>query len=362
MKAVKKMIVLLFILWLIFIGIKLKVSQFYSEASKLHWDHSGLVFKLENAEKGISERVESLIHSFNEDRWKKDKTLEAFEEKTFTLLDIKIGDSVETVIEILGQPARQDVSQYGFQWYIYNEDYTKYVQVGIQQGKVVGLYTNSSLWQSNENLQIGTDRKSVETLLGEPLAYIKKGNVIYYLTDQEESHTYLINDYYATIFYDRHHEDKVTAIQLIEKSTEESLQGLYGEVNEELREVFERQVFDLANAARARFGLSLLQWEEKAAMAARKHSKDMAVNNYFAHESPHGSGPSDRIEREGVSWRKSGENIAAGQTSAIFAHENWMNSLGHRENILGDFEKLGVGVYFGGEYHIYYTQEFYTPR
>lgn len=63
-----------------------------------------------------------------------------------------------------------------------------------------------------------------------------------------------------------------------------------------------------------------------------------------------------------VSYSTAGENIAAGQQSAIFAHEGWMNSAGHRRNILADFERLGVGVGFGGDMHTYYTENFYSPR
>ncbi|AKL94461.1 copper amine oxidase domain-containing protein [Clostridium aceticum] len=361
MKLIKRMIIILSVLWLITVGIRINLLQSNSRITKSNWHYTSLVknsIKLENVEERI---INVLIKPFNDHVFRQNKPSDKDNQEKFALLDIRIGDSVETVLEKLGQPARQDASQYGFQWYIYNQDYSKYFQIGIQQDKVVGLYTNSPLWQSKRDIQVGADRKYVVDLLGNPLEYIKKANTIYYLTTPEESHTYLIDNYYATIFFDLHNDQKVTAIQLIEKTTEEALQGFYGGIHQELADAFEKQVFDLANATRARFGLPLLQWEEKAAIAARKHSKDMAMRNYFAHESPSGIGPSDRIEKEGLAWRKSGENIAAGQTSAIYAHENWMNSLGHRENILGDFERLGVGVYFGGEYRIYYTQEFYTP-
>lgn len=278
-----------------------------------------------------------------------------------TLLDLMIGDSSEKVIELLGEPARKDASSYGFKWYIYNQDYNKYLQVGVQEGKVVGLYTNSMHWQSNSGVQVGTSKEIVEDLYGTPIEYYKKGNTLYHLNNLDESNTYLVNNYYVTFFFDLHNNSNVTAIQIIDQRVEEALAGFYGPASEELRISFERQIFDLANAVRARSGLPTFQWNDQAAVAARKQSIDMAKRNFFSHVNPDGQGPSDRLDKEGIAWRKSGENIAAGQTSAIFAHENWMNSIGHRENILGDFKRLGVGVYFGGSYSTYYTQKFYTP-
>lgn len=68
------------------------------------------------------------------------------------------------------------------------------------------------------------------------------------------------------------------------------------------------------------------------------------------------------MTREGIGWRRYAENIAAGQTSAIMAHEAWMNSSGHRDNILRTgLDYMGAGVAFGGTYRIYYTQNFYKP-
>ena len=63
---------------------------------------------------------------------------------------------------------------------------------------------------------------------------------------------------------------------------------------------------------------------------------------------------------ENIEYIRSGENIAAGQINAIYAHEALMNSLGHRKNILGNYDNIGVGVSFGGHYKIYYTQNFYS--
>lgn len=282
-------------------------------------------------------------------------------DKEFSFQGIAIGDSEEKVINALGEPARKDLSKYGFRWYIYNGDYSKYIQVGIKDNKVVGIYTNASNWKSNKGIMIGTAKQEVNSKYTNPLSGIKKGNTIYNL-DNSQGDTYLIDDYYTTIFYDKHNGNTVTAALLIEKETEEELNSFFGKASDELRKSYEKQIFDLANAARVRFNKPAYVWDESISNVARKHSQDMADRNYFSHANPDGKDPFARMEDNNLEFMMAAENIAAGQTSAIFAHENWMNSEGHRKNILGDCKKIGVGVYFGGSYHVYYTQNFYTPR
>jgi uncharacterized protein YkwD len=150
-------------------------------------------------------------------------------------------------------------------------------------------------------------------------------------------------------------------VMAIDKAIEESLVAFYGTPSAELVKSYELQIWDQANAVRVRMGLSPFAWDDKAAESSRKHSKDMAVNNFFAHNNLKGERPSDRMVKEGIDYRLAAENIAMGQRSAIFAHEGWMDSLGHRKNVLGDAARLGVGVYFAENGAPYYTQNFYTP-
>lgn len=119
----------------------------------------------------------------------------------------------------------------------------------------------------------------------------------------------------------------------------------------------EQQVFDLTNAIRYRNNLGQLTWNEEAANVARGHSVDMLTNHYFSHTSATtGSTLGDRMKSSGVRYKITGENIAMGYSDSIEAHEGWMNSLGHRQNILnGEYKTLGVGVK-----EDYYTQNFVT--
>lgn len=115
---------------------------------------------------------------------------------------------------------------------------------------------------------------------------------------------------------------------------------------------------ELTNAARRAAGLGELRCDEGLARAARLHSQDMCDQGYFDHDSLDGRTFVDRIDDEGVRWRTVGENIAVGYRTPEAVHEGWMNSDGHRRNILnGAFGRIGIGyVECGGR--PYWTQDF----
>ena len=119
---------------------------------------------------------------------------------------------------------------------------------------------------------------------------------------------------------------------------------------------FEEQVVELVNAYRAQYGLSALTADWELARVARYKSQDMHDRGYFAHNSPTYGTPFDMIRSFGLSYRTAGENIAKGYATPQAVVNGWMNSSGHRANILnGSFTKIGVGYVADG--HIW-TQLF----
>lgn len=95
--------------------------------------------------------------------------------------------------------------------------------------------------------------------------------------------------------------------------------------------------------------------------AARKHSKDMATNNFFSHTNLAGLSPFDRMKAEGYTGTTMGENIAAGNGTAAATVTQWMNSDGHCANIMSPkYKQLGVGYWYGAtsKYKHYWTQNF----
>lgn len=136
---------------------------------------------------------------------------------------------------------------------------------------------------------------------------------------------------------------------------------------------FENQVLTLVNQRRqagatcggvAKPPVPALTLDTRLRCAARKHSRDMAVNNFFSHTGSNGSTFTQRINLTGYVWRSAGENIAAGQATPSAVVTSWMNSSGHCNNIMSaSYKHLGVGYYYraGSPYGHYWTQVFASP-
>jgi uncharacterized protein YkwD len=122
----------------------------------------------------------------------------------------------------------------------------------------------------------------------------------------------------------------------------------------------EQAVFDLVNQERAIQGKPLLRSDSRLTAAARAHSQDMAEQNYFSHTGANGSSPGQRIQAQGYAWNAWGENIAYGYATPEAVMNAWMNSPGHRANILNTlFCDIGVGYFQGGANNRpYWTQDF----
>jgi len=121
---------------------------------------------------------------------------------------------------------------------------------------------------------------------------------------------------------------------------------------------FEQRVVELTNAERAKQGLPALKIDTELSKVARIKSEDMQKNNYFDHNSPTYGSPFDMMKKFGISYTSAGENIAQGQRTPEEVVQAWMNSAGHRANILNNgFTHIGVGYIESGNY---WTQQFIT--
>ncbi len=119
---------------------------------------------------------------------------------------------------------------------------------------------------------------------------------------------------------------------------------------------YEKQVVELVNEQRAAYGLNPLTLSSKLSDVARLKSQDMHDNNYFSHTSPTYGSPFDMMKTFGISYRTAGENIAKGYATPEAVVNAWMNSEGHRANILNaNYTTIGVGYVASGNY---WTQEF----
>ncbi|MFJ5766605.1 CAP domain-containing protein [Lysinibacillus sp. NPDC093210] len=119
---------------------------------------------------------------------------------------------------------------------------------------------------------------------------------------------------------------------------------------------FEQEVVKLTNAERTKAGLKALQTDDKLMAAAREKSQDMQSKKYFSHTSPTFGSPFDRMKALGITYKSAGENIAQGQRTPEEVVQAWMDSPGHRANILNaNYTHIGVGYVKSGNY---WTQQF----
>lgn len=119
---------------------------------------------------------------------------------------------------------------------------------------------------------------------------------------------------------------------------------------------YEQKVVDLTNQERAKSGLAALKVDTALSKVAREKSLDMSKNGYFSHTSPTYGSPFDMMKQFGISYQYAGENIAMGQRTPEEVVQAWMNSEGHRKNILSaNFNYIGVGYVESGNY---WTQMF----
>jgi uncharacterized protein YkwD len=298
----------------------------------------------------------TFIYTLHNKRSNSDHSSMPSTSKALTLNGIKIGDTQASVIAKAGDPARKDVTNSGYTWFIYNHNFEEYAQVGIADGLVVSLYSNADGWTSSDGIAIGVSKDKIASVLGEPK---QQGSGKY-------SSVYQWQGNLVTVYYDTLESNRVDALMLTAPNYFDKKTNLNKDELASMTKGYERQILDLTNVFRLRSGLSTLEWNELAAAAARKHSEDMGANHFFDHVNLTGQSPWDRMAAAGLAQYSSyGENIAAGYSNGIDAYNGWVNSSGHRSNMLNSkFETLGVGTAFGNdqsEYSIYYTQNFYTP-
>ncbi len=112
----------------------------------------------------------------------------------------------------------------------------------------------------------------------------------------------------------------------------------------------EQQLLDAVNAQRLANSRSALTWNNKLGQAAQDHSQDMSDHTTMTHTGSNGSTPAQRVTAAGYIWQATGENVAWGQTSVTQVMTDWMNSAGHRANILStsytEFGCARVGNYW----------------
>ncbi|WP_209125493.1 CAP domain-containing protein [Alkalihalobacillus sp. BA299] len=285
-----------------------------------------------------------------------------------------IGESSNVIEAQFGKPKRIDPSLYGYDWWIYDK-YDGYMQIGVENEKVVTIYV-MDVGSLSEPFISGTDYEKLSysySFLDHVSVNKEMGSYRFELTGTELESRPLIqiqDDTWIQLYFDTF-TNKLSSVRYLSgdillKQRPYSVtyrgalpqeEDLSKEKWRQIEEGAELQILDITNAIRDRHNLPLLTWDSEVSKVAYGHSQDMSENNYFSHTSPTYGELKDRLERGDVSFYFAGENIAARYVDSIEAVEGWLNSEGHRVNLLNEeFTHLGIGVY-----ERYYTQNFMTP-
>ncbi|WP_035179105.1 CAP domain-containing protein [Alkalihalobacterium bogoriense] len=332
----------------------------------------------EQSERENIEQLAELIIPHEEEQVepvvKMEDELEEENENLEFTLDVLLGESTEEVVKQLGEPKRIDPSLYGYDWWIYYVEDDGYIQVGIEKDEVVTIYGIGRSIASDPFVS-GTDyndiMRHVDITAQVPIQ--AEGASFRFELNDEELQTQPLVEYngnYIQLYFDTFTEQLSSVryikgdVLLKQRPYALTYRGSLPMVDEPTEEEWkaiekgaEQQILDITNAIRYLHDKPPLEWDEKIASVAYGHSEDMSTNEFFSHESPQHGELVDRLQEGNVKYQTAGENIAANYVDAIAAVEGWLNSEGHRVNLLSDeFTHLGVGVH-----ELYYTQNFMTP-
>lgn len=305
---------------------------------------------------------------------------------SFAKKSVYIGESITALKAEWGEPERIDpLPQKSLYGYIYNGNSLTepYLIVGVKGEKVVSYFTiaknftaydavistndNETIQQTKLIQQGASAQSMIDAGWSEPGTYefdaldsskseARVGTEAYYkLTDN--AYIYAFSDYFdggdKSIYGMYAFSGECTKYSMMYRT--------YMTFTDEILRAAEQEVYEMTNAYRNYMGKGLFKLEDRTTTAARKHSEDMANNNYFQHNSLDGSKFSARLTAEGISWSGAGENICAGAGDAINMVIGWIGSSGHRKGMLTDFKYIGVGAAYSSsaDYGIYCTQDFW---
>jgi uncharacterized protein YkwD len=285
-------------------------------------------------------------------------------------LHTTIGISKEEVIKQFGQPSSTYPSAYDYEWWVYKTD-EYYIQLGMLDEKVVTCYALGNHQRMAPFASGQTYGELNQTYAFQnKVQFSHRGNkygVELSEADVQERPIIEKDGVWIQLYIDRPTQ-KLSSVRYMDADTfikmrpydftytgKLSTPRVLSDVEQKkVDDGDAKQILDVTNMIRKRHQLSVMKWNDKASHVAFLHSKDMKEQQYFAHVSPTTGELKDRLKRGEVSYKAAGENIAYNYVDGIAAVEAWMNSEGHRKNMIyPTYTSLGVGVD-----KKYYTQNF----
>ncbi len=282
-----------------------------------------------------------------------------------------IGKHTQEAIEQYGKPTRIEPSSFGYDWWVYNNSFSTYLLIGVQDDVVTQTFAVGSKIDTAP-YQIGQDLEEIYrfTIVSSEITMFMDDNTYTFSLNEEDIHTRILvqfDDLYAMLYIDKERQT-LEAVRFTEPHTlllhkpydilysgsgleistpDSSLQAKIDSENA-------RQVVEITNVYRFRNGLKVLESDLSLHEMARFNSEDMAKNNVVVNESFEVPKFSDMLEEYSITFNRAGGNTAAFYFDAGEAVNGWLNSKNHRDTLLGKwYTHTGVGVYSN-----YYTQNF----
>ncbi|WP_088825439.1 CAP domain-containing protein [Listeria goaensis] len=284
-----------------------------------------------------------------------------------------VNQDVSQLKEKFGDPIRVDKTPYGFEYYVYNQPNTSYMLVGVLNNKVQTIYAlGQDLNLTPYKIGMSVEKVFTNAKLQSEIAFNYENNFYRFELSENDLNmrpvANLGSGVYAQLNFDKV-DGKLVSVRYLNKLSfikmhpyELNYQGdIYEEdvsaaLWSEIDKASDMQVLEITNVLRERYGAEPVALDPDVARVAYGHSVDMANNNYFDHDSPTVGTLSDRLEKGMVKYTKAGENIAYNYLDAGATVEGWLNSPGHRKNLLDkSFTYMGEGTF-----QKYYTQNFIT--
>lgn len=286
-------------------------------------------------------------------------------------LSTLIGEDSGKLLQIYGEPNRYDPSSYGYEWWVYNEEPSKFLMFAVEKNKITQAYT-SGISSDVSPYHIGQSLDDIYrmTIIDSEVTAKIGENTYTFGMNEEDMNTRLLtkfDDIFAQLYIDSE-QGILSGIRFMDSKSLVMLHpyemSFVGELIsppspnsfliEESNRASASQLFDLINVFRVNNNVQMIKSDETINELAMQHSEDMYSQSYLSHESPTNGSLKQRLEEVGIDFKKAEENIATAYIDSIEAAHGWLNSSDHREYLLDEqYTQVGSGTFMN-----YYTQIF----
>lgn len=268
----------------------------------------------------------------------------------YTIYDYELKSTDQKMREIYGDPLEALVSEKGYTWQVYHEDYREYQLIGVDHGRVVAYYLNHDSWRLPFGIQYGTKLSTCHTLM----------NGLGYQSSTGSGYTTFYSDEAVlTVYYTADADNPVYAA-LYEAADYAEAEA----VTPAALVSMERLLSDLTNVERVRQGLMPLIFHQSLSAVAKLHAGDMAAGDFFSHRGSDLQDKTGRMRAAGFGDCYVSEAISKAYPDSFTTFASLYANLSYQEVLRANFTDVGVGFAYNpdSEGVLYCTQLFYAEK